>query len=262
MFTFEIAFISFSSVQQEIIRRRLTSISVASAIGRQVEQNIFTESRLPVTSAKEILEGILNACDDHHQTVKNDYIDSCQKHILKGPLTGGLRPGLLGRAVTGDDFYDNVYTSRRSVFPSLPRAREWVRQMLRLSARQTAYRMRRTLLGRYVMWATYCKSNPYRNPFELLAGTADDLRDILGMDPADRGKPVLLFVYEPPSDLDLRYPTVADAQWHHQFRPAPDDPQVESGLTLPHTPELECQPEVVHEPVMGETIREAIKEVL
>jgi hypothetical protein len=134
--------------------------------------------------------------------------------------------------------------------------------MLHLSARQAAYRMRRTALGRYVMWATYCSNNPYRNPFDLLMGTADELRDILGLNPADMGRPVLLFVYEPPPGLDLRYPTVADAQWYHQFRPAPNDPAVQSGLTLPMREDLECQPEVVHEPVMGDTLREPIKERL
>ena len=133
--------------------------------------------------------------------------------------------------------------------------------MLHLSARQTAYRMRRTALGKYVMWATYCRSNPYLNPFELLGGTANELHDSLGLNPADRGKPILLFVYEPPTDLDLRYPTVADAQWYHQFRPVPNDPTVDSGLTLPLRAELVCQPEVVHEPIMGDTIRKEIKEI-
>jgi len=44
------------------------------------------------------------------------------------------------------------------------------------------------------------------------------------------------------------------------FRPAPDGPDVESGLTHPLTSAGEPQPEVVHEPVTGDALREPIRE--
>jgi len=248
-----------SDSEQKKLRRRLTVIAGVSATGRQVEQNLWSEARLPTSSAADIVKALLNAKGDAG-SLKDAYVTACRNHIVKGPKIKEPRPELLGRAVTAKSFYEMLV--RQKKFPTMASARAAIGRRLGLSGAETARRMETTPLGQYLMWATYCRTSPDASPFDALPVGANDIRDLLGLDPADDLEPLLLFVYEPPPDLALRFPTVADAQWHYAFRPAPDDPKVESGRTLPRKEDLKPQPEVVHEPVLGNVRRRPIEERL
>ena len=175
----------------------------------------------------------------------------------------GARPGLLGRAAAPDAFCDLLL--REKQFSTMGRARAAIRRWTKLSQERTPRSLRNVPLGKYIMWATYAEADRHGNPFHVapFRGVgADEIRDRLGLGMVPEHEPLLLFVYGPPDDLDLLFPTVADAQRNWFFRPAPDDPDVESGRTEPLTPGKEPQPEVVHEPVRGETLRRPIEERL
>ena len=238
-------------------RKRVTILAQSSGVGGQIEQNLSYESRVPPSSADGIRDALL-AAGRRPIDLKEAYIAACRRYILEGPEMNGPRPGLLGRAVTARTFHDMLVKTGK--FSTRARAEAKTTAWLRCSGPDAAYRMRRTPLGRYVMWATYCQSDRHRNPFELLPPGANDIRDVLGLDPADRKEPLLLFVYDPAPDVKLRFPTVADAQWSPAFRPAPDDPNIESGMALPLNKNLRPQPEVVHKPVLGDTMRAPIEE--
>jgi len=243
--------------KQAETRRRLTILAGASATGRQVDQNLWNEHRLPRAAARDILEALRSAKADAGE-LKKAYTGACHGHILKGPDIKGARPGLLGRAVTTKRYYAMLVEAKK--FSSEASARAAIRRRLGLPASETARRMRRTPLARYVQWATFCPTDRNMNPFDSLPVGADDIRDHLGLDPAEKGQPLLLFVYRLPSAVPILFPTVADAAWHSHFRPAPNDPDIESGLTLPLAESLSPQPEVVHKPVNGDTLRRPIEE--
>lgn len=255
--SFRTALKRFNNNQKGELEKRFSTLSGASATGRQVEQNLWNEQRLPATSAKVILDALLSESNDE-SLLKESYVYECRKHILEGPEMKGPRPGLLGRAVTPKAFYEMLVLANR--YSSINSARAAIRRLMRLPADETASRMRRTPLGRYLMWGTYNIDNRYGNPFDALPDSADEIRDHLGLNPAEKGKPIFLFVYEPSPSIELRFPTVADAQWHYHFRPTPDYPDMESGLTLPLKEDLPPQPEVVHKPVNGDTLRRSIEE--
>ncbi len=86
--------------------------------------------------------------------------------------------------------------------------------------------------------------------------TPDLLHVALGLDPKTRGQALVLFVYSPPAELALRFPTIADARWGRLFLPAVDDPACEFGLTAPDTDDADVKPmpEVVHEQILGNTL--------
>jgi len=94
-----------------------------------------------------------------------------------------------------------------------------------------------------------------------LPSDADGIRARLGLSPNDRGENLLLFVYELPPRVEPLFPTIADAQEHSLFRPAP--PGAKWGLTMLWT-EIDTEaprPEVVHKPITGAHLTEPIKVV-
>jgi len=245
--------------RQAELRRRLSVLAKASATGRQVEQNLWNENRLPRASAKAVLRALLSATDDAGD-LKRAYADACHAHTLEGPKVKVLPPILLGRAISMARYCAMLVDAKK--FSSVASARAAIRRRLSLSARVTAHRMRRTPLQRdgRIMWATYSRADRHKNPFDSLPAGADALRDLLGLDPAEKGQPLLLFVYRLPSGTPILFPTVADAAWHYAFRPALNDPNIESGLTLPLVENLQPQPEVVHKPVNGDALKHPMEQ--
>jgi hypothetical protein len=115
------------------------------------------------------------------------------------------------------------------------------------------------LLGRYVVWATFCSTNPDRAPFEFLPRTTDAIRTALGLGDCAEAEALVLVSYQtvgPLAAIELFRPTVGDAGDYHWFRPHPD-PLALYGMTRPLAPNLAGlapQPEVVHGSVRGDTI--------
>src|SRR6266566_601810 len=102
---FHDALATLGTPERAEVRRRLTLIAEFGRTGRHVEQNLFTESRLPLASAVDILNSLLG-CLCGRGELENTYKESCHRHILKGPPMRGSRPGVLGRAIARGRFED------------------------------------------------------------------------------------------------------------------------------------------------------------
>lgn len=90
-----------------------------------------------------------------------------------------------------------------------------------------------------------------RNPFKNIGRKQDVLRDRLGMGHVGPGEPLMTFAHRLPGHLQPFVPTTFDAETCECFRPG--------GCTEPLTGSHGAgMPEVVHEPVTGESLEEAI----
>jgi hypothetical protein len=242
---FRKALASLTASQRTGVRARLTTIAASGRVGSHVEQNLFTESRLPLASAVGILRSLL-VCVCDFAELKKGYQQACHQHILKGPLMKGRRPRVLGRAIARGRLEDMLI--KRGVFVSAASADAFFRRLRKMSLPKQKKRLHLIPLGNYVIWATFCAEDRGVNPFTRLPNNADQIQDVLGFPLESRGDDVFLFAYTAPRSVALLFPTVADAEWNDVFCPAPDDPSVEYGLTRPSQdePHLACQPEVVH----------------
>jgi hypothetical protein len=234
----------------QAIRARLTTIAKSSAIGRQIEANIMVESRLPEPGARAMLTGLISEPDEP-DALRLRFQELCESNMLTGPPMAGVRPKLLGRAVVLENFCARLV--KTGGFRTLKQANSWVKRLCKLSAPELRDRLKLLQLGGRVIWATFREPKRSDHPFLPPPPTAHHLHDTLGLDPKSRGYALLLFVYAPPAGLVLRFPTLADASWGRLFRPAPNDPKVQCGLTAPPTDDIAISPvpEIVHETVTG-----------
>jgi hypothetical protein len=242
---FHDALATLGTSERAEVRRRLTLIARLGRTGSHVEQNLFTESRLPLASAVDILNSLLRSLCGRGE-LEYTYKTACHRHTLKGPRMGGRRPRVLGRAIARGRLEDLLVKS--GVFASASSADIFFRRLRGMSLTKQRKRLRRIPLGRHVIWATFCGENRKVNPFSRLPNDAGQIQDSLGFPLESRGDDVFLFAYSAPRSVALLFPTVADAEWNDVFCPAPDDPSIEYGLTRPsqEAPALACQPEVVH----------------
>jgi hypothetical protein len=242
---FHDALATLGTPQQAEVRRRLTLIAGGGRTGSHVEQNMFTESRLPLASAVDILNSLLG-CLCQPGELEHAYKEACHRNILKGPRMKGRRPRVLGRAIARRRFEDLLI--KGGVFASAASAESFFRRLRGIPLSKQKRRLHRIPLGRKVVWTTFCADDRTVNPFSRLPNDAAQIQDALGFPLESRDDDLFLFAYEAPDSVSLLFPTVADAGWNDVFSPAPDDANIESGLTRPSRddPAFACQPEVVH----------------
>lgn len=228
-------------------------IALASGIGRQVEANLWLEGRLPESAARSIL-AMVGACINSSHDLRQAYKRGCAGQVLQGNFIAGIRPTILARAIPIHAFCSRLVASGR--FRSVKYAESWLRRQVTLSVPALTSAWSTLPLGGRPTWATFTEPVRDTNPFDLLPRNATWLHDALGLDPRTRGHPLLLFVYCPPTTLELRFPTIADAGWGRLFRPAINDPSCTCGWTAPATDDESVYPlpEVVHEPVLGDML--------
>ncbi|MBC8231198.1 hypothetical protein H8E77_16735 [bacterium] len=109
------------------------------------------------------------------------------------------------------------------------------------------------------MWATFNPDDLKGNPFNGMPTDVDGIRAHLGLDPNEKGEDLFLLVYTLPADVEPLFPTIADAQWHSLFRPAPSG--AKWGLTMPWA-EIDTEkprPEVVHKPIKSVCLTKPIE---
>lgn len=116
--------------------------------------------------------------------------------------------------------------------------------------------LRRTPLGRYLLWATFNPAAPNADPFQALPRTTAAVRTALGLGHLLAEEPLVLLAYrsdQPAADWPLCRPTIADAADGSHYRPH-EDPHHPHGWTLPLEPNpegLAPQAEVVHAALVG-----------
>jgi hypothetical protein len=222
-----------------------------------VVNNLRSESRLGDAAWRDIVEA-LRQSPRRAGNLKRAYVKACQKHILEGEALPTPWPVCYGRAVSPQRFYK--WLKEGGYVSSIPEARSYVQRLFLYPLVAVRVKLQKIDLGPFVMWATFDPNNPAGDPFSAFPSDADGIRAQLGINLRERGQPLLLFVYELPSDVEPRFPTVADAQWHVLFRPAP--PSARWGLVMPWPEVAEKEPprpEVVHKPITGATLAEPIR---
>ena len=258
--SFSFAFRQLHQASRRRLLRRLAILARQSEFGRQIEQNFWNEVRLPLCSSLEIIEQLLNA-PENENAVRNAWIKACQGKILQGPKVRlapatVLRP-TLGRLVTAGKLYDMIFINTRSRFPSLSAVEDFVGEMMQRPRSAWDSSMESLPLGQYVSWATFNQDAPDTDPFMRLPTTVDMISDILGLRRVAHGERILKLVYRIDA-IELRFPTVADAQAYTEFRPAPRGAMIQSGLTMPtkFSSGQPPEPEVVHKPVTAASLIE------
>jgi len=235
---------------------RLRILASASGVGYQIANNLHSESRLSESAFDDIMQGILQSSTNPEE-IKNAYIEKCRRHILQGGAIPKPWASCYGRAVTDERFYETMV--KLNYFRSERHARHSFQRLLSKPSNVARRRLQNKDLGCFVMWATFNPDDLTGHPFTELPSDADGIRARLGLSPNERGKNLLLFVYELPDIVEPLFPTIADAQEHSLFRPA--QPGEKWGLTMPW-PEIDKEvprPEVVHKPITGAYLAEPIK---
>ena len=182
---------------------------------------------------------------------------------LKGPPAEIKHATVLGRVVARQQLADLFYLGQH--FGSPEDALDHIAKM----ENRTLERIHRAWgdfdLGRFVMWSTFDETGGL--PFERLPQSADHLRAKLGLDPDERGRPLLLLQYTLPSPEAAYLPTIAEAYagdtWHRYFKPVePAQIPLGYGMTSPW-PEFGGTglPEVVHAPVKGRHLHAVLEEI-
>ena len=239
---------------------RLYILASTSGIGYQVVANLRCEWRLDELVFGDIVQGLLQATADSEE-LKIVYIEKCCQHILKGGAIPKPWPLYLGRVITRARFCKMVLkkvsdikeTELQSLLDGLfSKPSHAVKKRFRNVLKDMEYKA----LGDYVIWATFNPEDLAGNPFAGMPVDADGIRALLGLDPNEKGKDLICFVYALPPDVEPLFPTIADAQWHSRFRPASSG--AKWGLTMPW-PEVEEEvprPEVVHKPITASTLEQ------
>lgn len=241
-----------SEAKRKGVQDRLSTLETASAIGRQAVINLRAETRLPSAALKDLMAGLLKSANDAGE-IKQAMTAVMRCHVLEDRELPPPLPSSLGRAVTLDQFArllkDQGYRS------TVLLARRAIRSLLGRSGRVVRNRWRTYSLGKYLMWCTFDQSLSAADPFATMPSEADEVRALLGLSVEDRGKELLLLVYELPADAKLRYPSVAEAYagsgWNYFFRPAAEGAPFGLTMLWPEREKEAPRPEAVHEVITG-----------
>jgi len=129
---------------------------------------------------------------------------------------------------------------------------------LRAPSSQRVYfeAMRRTKLGREVLFATFVKPTRLNQRPWVTPVTATKIRSTCGLGEVPRGEDFILFVYSLPDFAPPHVPTTASPGWDYQwwFRPNPKASVELHGWTRPISRGFAKIPEVVHSEINGSTL--------
>jgi hypothetical protein len=251
--------------EKEHVETILATFANSTGLCLRARTNLGLESRLPHASWTSLFNVLLltNLGDDI-TIIRKAITDGLRPWTLHGPPLTLFKPEYFGRAVSFDYFCRFLVDG--GYFGSMQTAKRSIQNLLLKSQEVIATRLQNYPLGKYLMWSTFTIGNNQHDPFEGMPNSAEVIRGVLGLDPNERDKPLLLIVYTLPSDVTPLFPTVAEAyasvQWNYFFTPAPREAAY--GLTLPW-PQYEDyapRPEIVHKVISGGRITTPIKKVL
>jgi hypothetical protein len=254
---------SLSIIDRERLVKVLARFASSSGLCFRARTNLDSESRLPLAAWACLFDGLLDKPDGDVEMIQKAITDALRPWVLNGPPLSAVKPEFFGRAISLD------YLCRLLVdaghFGSVESAKRNVRNVLSKPETITARRWRNYPLGKYLMWSTFSVEADPTDPFQGMPHSAEAIRGILGLDPNERNKPLLLIIYKLPTSVVALFPTIAEAyagsQWNYFFTPAPTS--AICGLTLPWPKyaHFAPRPEVVHEVIQGRQIAAAIKRV-
>lgn len=227
-------------------------LSASDPTFQQVQQNIAAETALAPADFVSLLQQFAAQLDDGLALteLQDAWRTACRRHQLKGkPIPSSACPVLLGRAKGLDDHAVAVAKASSGNL-----TKEQARKLLLKYAGLHNLDgfivfLRETLLGNFLVWATFNPDDSGIDPFVRLPTTHPGICTALGLGHLATSETLVVLVWKhvdsgsPP----LHRPTVADAEDYPYYRPCPNAGDV-WGLTeplAPNTDKLEPQPEVV-----------------
>ena len=252
-----------SNNDKERLELILASFASSSGLCFRARANLDSESRLPLAAWESLFHVLLGKRGEDIGTIQKALMDGLRPWILHGPPLTTFKPEYLGRAVSLDYFCRLLVDG--GYFGSAENAKRSIRSVLLKPKEIAAERWKNYPLGKYLMWSTFATGGNQQDPFAGMPSSAEGIRGVMGLDPNERNKPLLLIIYTLPVGVAPLFPTVAEAyagvQWNYFFTPAPI--AAHHGLTLPW-PEyehFEPRPEVVHKVISGKRVAAPIKRV-
>lgn len=252
-----------SDGERQSIEKTLAAFGQHTALCYRARCSLDSESRLLPEAWKTVFDALLTVTAKEVNRVQKVLATAFREWTLKGPPITLSHPKSLGKAITFEYFCRLLV--EKGYFGSVKTARRNVRNLQHQTQEVISQRWRHYDLGKYLMWSTFSTGGRQEDPFDGVPYSADGIRGVLGLDPNERGKPILLMVYSLPPHVIARFPTVAEAyagdKWNYFFTPAPCDALY--GVTLPWQEYEECspRPEVVHEIIQGVCITAPILRV-
>ncbi|MFP4171400.1 MAG: hypothetical protein ACLFV4_00660 [Candidatus Hydrogenedentota bacterium] len=234
----------------------------------QIAANIVNETALCADDFAALLQKLCGELNNGADP-KNAWITACRAHQFKGhQMTDDERPGMLGRAIGRKRFARHMCDSNPMF--DLEEAQELIWAACQAGSQVSPYQeriLRRAPLGRFVIWATFCKETPHKEPFAGLPHKAEHICTALGLDALDPTDSWVLVTYQTQKGdtaIELYRPTIAEAADDPLYRPHKDG-NAAHGWTHPLQPNpvgLNPRPEVVHGETTGETLVFPVYEAL
>ena len=227
----------------------------------QIADNIVNEAALSPADFAALLRRFCGELDKGADPA-GAWITACRGHQFKGRrMTDTEKPGMLGRAISRKRFAWHMW--RRNLMPDVNEAQGFIWGVCQAGDRVSPYQertLRRAPLGRFVIWATFCKETPHRDPFAGLPYPyiAEHICTALGL-ALEASDSWILVTYKTQKEnkaIELYRPTIAEAADDPLYRPHMDA-KAAHGWTHPLQENplgLEPRPEVVHDEVTGETL--------
>jgi len=222
--------------------------------GQRAHDSLRLEVRLSTDGWRTILDAALLA-EDTAVGVMKAVRDSSRAHLLDGQTIKRSAAQEYGRAVTKYRFESTLRKANATLAAVGKRQVEReVRNLLNRDWNISRRRWKDRALGNFLMWCTF---SPAGGPaFKGFKKKKDSIRRVLGLDPNDEGKPLLLLFYELPATILPQYPTIADAysgdEWPFFFRPSKLTDSWGSTLAWPDFADVtKPRPEAVHAVILG-----------
>lgn len=238
---------------QSDARERLAELKGDCGVCRQVVVNLDAEKLLSCRFWRGLFAAI--ALVEKKASMVGDAVRTYTRSVrFLGPKAKVSPSTVFGKVTTREDLHD--YFMKSAYFPDDLSAALNIAEVMSVAVDEGRAKWGMYELGKYVMWSTFDPAGG--RPFESVGKDAKKLRGRLGLERAQRDKPVLILEYTLNSGIDAHLPTIAEAcasdPWISYFRPLGAEEENQGfGMTQPseeyeHEPGL---PEVVHAPVRG-----------
>lgn len=257
-----------ASTQQQSLDGLLAEWDVATDVPPQAAKNLRGEHGMSAAN----LQSYLTTFADSHTALspsgtgpKAEFERIGNPFLLAGHAAAPFQGAVFGRAIRLEIYAGFLKPSLDSL--KCYDTEEEIRATLRtLGDKQetsvpTVHRiyleaMRRTNLGKEVLFATFAKPVAQQKRPWTTPATSTDVCASCGLGEVPAGKELILFVYRLPDGISPRVPTTASPGWAYQkwFRPNPKAATELHGWTEPIGTGFAKRPEIVHSEIDGTTI--------
>lgn len=246
--------------EQNNFNARIQNWSSKSPFGQRVTRNIYLEHFMQDDKLEDLFRFIANDISTSSKVFEVNYVKKCRALKLQGGnIKTATRPKLFGAAVEYETFLKHLidnYPTELGYAGDNTIVKDFILRLNKgmiSSGLGTAIRFKQ-----FLVWSTWNKNDLNGMPFDYaIADIANEIRANMGLsrEDATTSTGLLLFVYTIPSHIELKRPTIADAELYQYFAPPPP-PVEEHGLTetWQHEPwmntcNIEPRPECIHDSI-------------